>query len=1166
MNQEENSLSSLKYKSELNQSKSLSKTLKAMIDSFTNYYFYDFPGDCLTEELNFLLNTTPCVVIGTILHKKGNILIHTVCFEDNCIIIHEKQNDFHKSFFSEHLSTIIHDFNNVFQVGDYKFNHNHQLIPNIELNEIINFYSKFIREIEENTFLIYTIKPIFYYLIKRFDYKTSQFKNPYFFNLFDSYNFQTFPDDEFLILNTFTGGSSSNVFLAIHLHTLYIVAIKVFKNNMDFQLNNYSSSREEKIGRDFQNIFILRCYGIFKLNQNAIVFEYMSKGSLDNFVLQQPNIPIDFSGQAQTLLLIRLVFGVLSLHLNGFVHRDLKPDNVLISHDGLSYLSDFGLSREVDDYPMTIDVGSHKYSSPEMKSNRKVDFMTDIYSLGQIIEFLIISNEHVNQSTSLNDYNNLRKISKLCSNDNCIERIDIFSLIDLITRKTNYFPDNNSNDSLTTELLKAIDCSDDKDINLYAPFEVIYTSDLNHSKIELKIIKIYSLIYDFQIQNNKSKTKKCFYERVKTIHYLTKLAKNNNSYANYHLGFMYLKCDLLSLNITKAMAYLKKAASFNNPRALFSLGIIYKEGKFYPKVLKNLKKSFEYFEKSAELNYSNAQIHLGISYENGYFVEPNLDKAVNYYKIAAKQNNSYGHIQLGHYYASRNRDKSKKYYEQSWEIGNPNAYTCLGHSYEYNSNFPLDVDKALYYYELAREKNDIRAFLVLGFHEQYVSDVKDLNKALSYYKQAAKFKDANAYYYLSTIYQDKSSGHYNLKKFIKNLKISAKLNCTLAQNTLAGLYEDGLHEDGLCVKQNIKKAFKYYSKAAEQDVSYSQQKLGILFYFGDKIQQNIEKSIHYYNQIVSDFKKNNINRISRNDDSGYYYACYNLGLIYCSEDKFYDIDQAKYFFLEGSGVNLPICNNCLGVISLFYENDYKKALSFLHKTIFQNYALLYTNLGIVEEKENNILMAMEHYEKASQHFDDDHFLFHNNQNIYNTHMKMALQITSLFSYLKFLCLTLEHTENFSGHQHEFWLEESIVKLKRYTFSDVLSLVYQEEKLNLIFYLNKLLDEITKIKELCVIKIHSSENYLESKKDLKMNDSKIKLNSVGFNEKLHVFKLAVFTMCDELSKVIYRKPYYYLLGQIPYFKNAYNAIEMHVDEKNIDNIPEINNEFFEGFDI
>ena len=147
--------------------------------------------------------------------------------------------------------------------------------------------------------------------------------------------------------------------------------------------------------RHVVSIFDVGTFG----EQPYIAMEYLSGGS----IMPQENEPIS---PAQALKSVREIATALDYaHGKGYIHRDVKPDNILLRDDGSSVLSDFGIARAVDGTTMMTKtgsvVGTPYFMSPEQLRGREIDGRADLYSLGVVLYQLLTGNVPYSASDSL---------------------------------------------------------------------------------------------------------------------------------------------------------------------------------------------------------------------------------------------------------------------------------------------------------------------------------------------------------------------------------------------------------------------------------------------------------------------------------------------------------------------------------------------------------------------------------------------------------------------------------------------------------------------------------------------------------------------------------------------------------------------------------------------
>jgi serine/threonine-protein kinase len=84
--------------------------------------------------------------------------------------------------------------------------------------------------------------------------------------------------------------------------------------------------------------------------------------------------------------------GLAFAHEQGLIHRDVKPQNILLNGDGRAKVTDFGIARSLDVDGMTQTgtvLGTSNYIAPEQASGQRVDAHSDVYALGVVLYELL---------------------------------------------------------------------------------------------------------------------------------------------------------------------------------------------------------------------------------------------------------------------------------------------------------------------------------------------------------------------------------------------------------------------------------------------------------------------------------------------------------------------------------------------------------------------------------------------------------------------------------------------------------------------------------------------------------------------------------------------------------------------------------------------------------
>ena len=199
-------------------------------------------------------------------------------------------------------------------------------------------------------------------------------------------------DGRYKIKHILGSGGMANVFLATDLILERDVAIKVLR--YDFKDDKQSIRRfhrEATASTELVHPNIVPIYDIGGDEYPYIVMEYVEGPNLMEYI--NANHPIAY--RKAIAIMQEILSGVAYAHSKGVIHRDLKPQNILMNKKGQAMITDFGIAVALTQQSITQTnsvLGSVQYIAPEQAKGSIASNESDIYSLG-IILYQLLTNQ-----------------------------------------------------------------------------------------------------------------------------------------------------------------------------------------------------------------------------------------------------------------------------------------------------------------------------------------------------------------------------------------------------------------------------------------------------------------------------------------------------------------------------------------------------------------------------------------------------------------------------------------------------------------------------------------------------------------------------------------------------------------------------------------------------
>ncbi|BBW96733.1 serine/threonine-protein kinase PrkC [Geobacillus subterraneus] len=193
-------------------------------------------------------------------------------------------------------------------------------------------------------------------------------------------------NDRYKIISLIGGGGMANVYLARDIILERDVAVKVLR--LDFANDDRFIKRFRREAQAATSLNHEHIVSIYDVGEEEgvyyIVMEYVQGSTLKQYIQQHAPLPVE---QALSIM-DQLTSAIAHAHENGIIHRDIKPQNILLDEHGRVKVTDFGIAVAMSGTTITQTnsvLGSVHYLSPEQARGGIATEKSDIYSLGVVM-------------------------------------------------------------------------------------------------------------------------------------------------------------------------------------------------------------------------------------------------------------------------------------------------------------------------------------------------------------------------------------------------------------------------------------------------------------------------------------------------------------------------------------------------------------------------------------------------------------------------------------------------------------------------------------------------------------------------------------------------------------------------------------------------------------
>lgn len=206
-------------------------------------------------------------------------------------------------------------------------------------------------------------------------------------------------DNRYKLLRLVGNGGMAQVYLAHDVILDRHVAVKILMHSFTNDENSLRRfKREAASTTELSHENIVSIFDVGEDDNPYIVMEYIGGSDLKTYIKNHHPIPHDDVVSIMDQILSAMSYA----HQQGIIHRDIKPQNILIDNDGTVKVTDFGIALALSQYSITQTnslLGSVHYMSPEQAKGGMATQASDIYSLGIMLYELLTGQVPFNGET-----------------------------------------------------------------------------------------------------------------------------------------------------------------------------------------------------------------------------------------------------------------------------------------------------------------------------------------------------------------------------------------------------------------------------------------------------------------------------------------------------------------------------------------------------------------------------------------------------------------------------------------------------------------------------------------------------------------------------------------------------------------------------------------------